>query len=94
MLNPADDVDIYCLSICFSTLLQKDLDLFRETWNLHKVRTAHYQTPYQMFETGLHNLRMYEQQTGRSVTELNQVRRLSEFDQLVKFIAMKSVLTV
>jgi hypothetical protein len=73
VLNPGSDVDIYCLLICFLHLVQQDLDLFKESWNRHKIRTAGNMSPYQLYITGLHNLSSYGQQCGHDFTELKQV---------------------
>ena len=54
VLHPDNEVDIYCLHICFMHLVQKDLDSFRCAWNEHKIRTAHNMSPKQLFIYGLH----------------------------------------
>ena len=72
LLNPGSDVDIYCLLICFLHLVQEDLDLFRESWNRHKIRTARNMSPHQLYVTGLHNLSSVGSKNGKCFSELYQ----------------------
>jgi hypothetical protein len=75
VLHPDNEVDIYCLHICFIHLIQKDLDSFRSAWNEHKIRTANNMSPKQLFIDGLHKLTVLASQTSKIFTELQQVSR-------------------
>ena len=73
LLVPDNELDIYCLHICFFHLIQQDLDTFREAWNLHKIRTANNMSPQQLFIAGLDNLARYAAEKGMIFTEPIQV---------------------
>ena len=73
ILSPDSEVDLYCLHIVYFHLIQIDLDLFRYGWSKHKIRTANYVTPRQLFIAGLHNLGVYSEKTGSLCTEFIQV---------------------
>ena len=73
ILCPDDDIDMYCLHVCFFHIIQQDLDSFRYGWNQHRIRTANNMTPTKLFIAGLHNLASYSKQTRKTYTELIQV---------------------
>ncbi len=53
ILNPNDDVDLYCLHFVFMPLIQKQLDAFRQAWAMHPLRTERSRTPQQLWILGL-----------------------------------------
>jgi hypothetical protein len=77
VLHPDNEVDIYCLQICFMHLIQKDLDSFRSAWNEHKLRTANNMSPKRVFIYGLttHKLTVLVSRTNEIFKELQQVSR-------------------
>ena len=53
-LLSADDVcDLYALHTVFLPVIQTQLDVFREGWTHHRMRTCNNRTPYQMWIQGL-----------------------------------------
>lgn len=52
ILNPLNEVDIFCLHFVFVPRINKCLNEFTESWNHHKMSSVHNFTPYQMFLTG------------------------------------------
>ena len=55
LLNPDSPYDVYALHIAFIPIIQRHLDMFREGWAHHALRTQHNQTPQQLWILGLHN---------------------------------------
>ena len=53
ILNPNSEVDLFALHFVFLPELQQQLDIFKEGWNHHRMRTAHNRTPTQMWLLGL-----------------------------------------
>nr|XP_018908196.1 PREDICTED: uncharacterized protein LOC109037829 [Bemisia tabaci] len=47
VLDTDNMLDIFCLHYCYLSRIQRDLDLFVETWNNHSLRTLHGKTPNQ-----------------------------------------------
>ena len=43
-LNTNNGLQMECLWICFSALIQKDLDLVKEQWNTHRIRASRHDT--------------------------------------------------
>ena len=43
-LNTDNGLQMECLWICFSALIQKDLDLVKEQWNTHRIRASRHDT--------------------------------------------------
>ena len=43
-LNTDNGLEMECLWICFSSLIQKDLDLVKEQWNTHRIRASRHDT--------------------------------------------------
>ena len=48
ILNVDSDVQLYALHLVYLPRIRKNLQLWRESWNRHGVRTEKYQTPYQL----------------------------------------------
>jgi len=44
ILNTANELHTECLWFCFSTLLQKDVDRVKESWNTHYIRRSRHDT--------------------------------------------------
>lgn len=51
LLNPLNEVDIYCLHTVYLPVITRALDAFVSAWNNHPVSTEHNQTPEQQFFT-------------------------------------------
>lgn len=44
IFNPGNELQMECLWICFSQLIQNDLNLVKEHWNTHRIRRSSYHT--------------------------------------------------
>lgn len=53
VLDPDDDIHKLSLHIVFLPEIQKRLNLFRNGWNHHKMRTEHNKTPVQIWTAGM-----------------------------------------
>ena len=69
MLNPFEEVDIFCLLFVSFHLIQEACVRFQRSWNNHAIRTKGNISPNQMFIAGLTKLR----NEGSIYTELEQV---------------------
>ncbi|XP_076864538.1 uncharacterized protein LOC143516675 [Brachyhypopomus gauderio] len=49
MLSPDDELHLYALHWIFLPQLQHHLSVFKEAWNLHKLRTENNRSPYQLW---------------------------------------------
>ena len=54
VLDPANEVHIYCLHYVFIPRLNKSLSEFSQAWNLHPLSTAHNLSPHQLWISGSH----------------------------------------
>lgn len=52
MLNPLNEVDIFCLHFTYLPRINKVLKEFQESWNNHGLSTEGNLTPYQLFTEG------------------------------------------
>lgn len=52
ILDPANDVHLWCLHYVFLPRLQAHFDHFVEMWNSHGVRTERFRTPIRLFIMG------------------------------------------
>nr|XP_029135495.1 uncharacterized protein LOC114920915 [Labrus bergylta] len=53
ILNPEDNFQKMALQVVYKPEIQKRLDLFRQAWNNHKIRTANNRTPTQIWMEGM-----------------------------------------
>ena len=44
VLTLGNEIEMECLWYCFSSLIQKDLDITKEYWNTHSIRQSHHDT--------------------------------------------------
>lgn len=44
VLTLGNEMEMECLWYCFSSLIQKDLDITKEHWNTHSIRKSHHDT--------------------------------------------------
>ena len=56
LLNISDPFDLYALHFVFMPVIQKQVDLFKEGWAHHKLRTEGNRTPQQLWIMGLNNM--------------------------------------
>lgn len=49
ILAPDNEVHLYALHWVFVPLIQRHLQMFKEAWNLHSLRTERSQSPYQLW---------------------------------------------
>ena len=65
LLNPLDEVHLFCLHFVYQVYINNAMKVFVDAWSSHPVRTAHGQTPEQLWIRG-----MIENHTsGLTVTE-------------------------
>ena len=53
LLNPDDDLHLFCLQSVYIPRINKSLMEFREQFNHHPLRTANDRSPYQLFLEGI-----------------------------------------
>ena len=72
VLNICDDLDIYALHITFLPLIQRQLDIFRNGWAKHSLRTEGNRTPEQLWVIGLHDIhvRCPDHETVQGILEV------------------------
>lgn len=70
ILDPEEDVDIFCLHYVADHLIQAAVVRFHRSWNYHKIKTEGHKSPNQIFIAGLAALR----NSGSTFSELEQVR--------------------
>ncbi len=51
-LHTADQTHLFCCHYTFLPRLQDDLNLFRDGWDNHPLRTEHNMSPNQLWELG------------------------------------------
>ena len=44
IFNPDNELESECLWLCFSDVIQKDLDYIKEQWNTHRIRDSKHET--------------------------------------------------
>ncbi|XDV26349.1 hypothetical protein PO909_030093 [Leuciscus waleckii] len=49
LLNPDDEIHLFALHWAFLPQLQRQLNTFKEAWNLHRLRTENGCSPYQLW---------------------------------------------
>ena len=54
LLDPADEVHIWCLHYVFQPRINSHLQQFHEVWNRKPIRTANNQSPVQLWYSGLY----------------------------------------
>ena len=69
ILDPLNELDIFCLHFVSKSLVQEACARFQRSWNYHPLRTEGNRSPNQLFIAGLTNLR----NQGSEFTELEQV---------------------
>ena len=58
ILDPNSEVDLFALHFVFLPEVQQQLNIFKEGWDHHKMRTEHNRTPTQLWILGLRNYAM------------------------------------
>ena len=56
MLDPSDDISIFCLHYVFTPRINQSLNEWKKAWIHHPMSSMNGQTPNQLFVTGLLNL--------------------------------------
>lgn len=73
LLNHKDDLDLYCLHLCFGPLLEKSVSRFQRMWNGHKHRGLRNKTPAWVFFQSLMHLKAHANKHKLYYKELDQV---------------------
>ena len=66
LLDPDSMIDLCALHTVFLPRIQSHLDIFREAWCNHPIRTAHNRTPHQLWILGMGQARL-DNPTSRAV---------------------------
>ena len=53
ILNPDNDNDLFCLHFIYTPLINQALQLFKRSWNSHKLSTEGNLTPHQLYIKGM-----------------------------------------
>ena len=53
LLNPTDEIDIFCLHYVYIPRINFQLNTFMHTWNNHPMRTEHGMSPEELWSSGL-----------------------------------------
>lgn len=69
ILDPLNELDIFCLHFVSKSLVQEACARFQRSWNHHRLRTEGNRSPNQLFITGL----TIPRNQGLEFTELEQV---------------------
>lgn len=56
LLDPSDDEDLFSLHFVFLSRIQYQLDIFRESYSHHRLRTENNMSPYQLWIRGMAQL--------------------------------------
>ena len=48
LFDPLNEIDIFCLHVCFLPRINKCIKAFQEAWNDHRLSTEHNATPFQL----------------------------------------------
>ncbi len=85
LLDPLNEVDLYCLHLIFLPRINKCISGFIESWNHHPLSTEGNRTPYQLFFEGM--LHTSEQQLGTTANvNTSDVERERILVPRIKFI--------
>ena len=71
VLDHTDSLDLYSLHFVFIPIIQQQLDVFREGWSHHSLRTEGNRTPLQLWILGLQH--MHSQDTDNAAVSGLQV---------------------
>lgn len=56
ILDPLDNLQVFCLHYIYLPRINRTLEMFREGWNSHGIRTAGHHSPHQLFTQGVLSL--------------------------------------
>ena len=76
MLDVNDTRDLYALHFIFLSVIQQQLDLFRNGWAHHTLQTEQYQTPQQLWILGLHRMQS-SHPSHAAITGMSEVSDLT-----------------
>lgn len=74
LLDPIDEIDLYCLHYVFMPRLHHQLESFRKAYCRHKLRTEHNHTPLQLWTQGI--------MATRDMTALGGVYGLDDLNEV------------
>ncbi len=52
LLDPTNEIHLYALHYIYLPRINKAVNVFRESWNHHSIRTEHNRSPHQLFVQG------------------------------------------
>ena len=55
LLDPLNDVDLFCLHYIFMPKINKAISKFQTSWNRHSLSTEGNMSPYELFHEGANN---------------------------------------
>lgn len=53
LLDPLNEMHLFALHYVYLPRINRALEIFREGWNHHRIRTAQHHSPYQLFVEGI-----------------------------------------
>ena len=53
LLDPLNEIHLFALHYVYLPRINRALEIFREGWNHHGIRTAQHHSPYQLFVEGI-----------------------------------------
>ena len=71
LLDPINEVDLYCLHFVFLPRIQKCVTEFKESWNHHGLSTEGNMSPYQLFCEGMHHVTRNENVASSDDTSID-----------------------
>lgn len=71
MLNPNDDIHLWCLHYTFLPLINRHLTNWKNAWIHHPLRTERNSTPMQLWIRGLHSIWGSESTIDREVFQVD-----------------------
>ena len=73
LLDPLNEVHLFALSYIYLPRINRALNVFREGWNHHRIRTAHNRSPHQLFISAVDNTYRIDFSDALSLPEENAV---------------------
>ena len=71
MLNPNDDIHLWCLHYTFLAVINRHLANWKNAWIYHPLRSERNSTPMQLWIRGLHSIWGSESTIDREVFQVN-----------------------
>lgn len=73
VLDPLNELDMHALHMVFLPRVNRHIEIWKEEWDNHHVRTARGLSPMQQFVSGLLNIRGSDLLVSQEMTEVRQL---------------------